>query len=188
MDVLDLHRQALAEFDRTVHSVGADQWDNPTPCTEWTVRDLVNHLVAEQRWAPHLLGGATLAEVGDRYDGGVLGEDPVRAWEESAKAAREAWTHEGTIEGRVRLSFGEVDASLYCWQMTGDLAVHAWDLAMGIGAPQPIEDDLAEVLVRVVGPIVESSTTPGILAPPVEVPATASAPDRLVALMGRVPR
>ena len=188
MDLLDRHHQALAEFDRTVHLVRADQWDNSTPCTEWTVRDLVNHLVAEQLWARHLLGGAKLAEVGDRYDGDVLGDDPVRAWEEASKAAREAWTRDGTIEGKVHLSFGEADASLYCWQMTGDLAVHAWDLAMGIGAPQPIEDDIAEALLRVVGPIIESTAPPGILAPPVEVPATASAPDRLVALMGRAPR
>ncbi|MFD2419649.1 TIGR03086 family metal-binding protein [Amycolatopsis pigmentata] len=188
MSLLDSHSQALAEFDRTVHLVKADQWDNSTPCTEWTVRDLVNHLVSEQLWVPHLLGGATLAEVGDRYDGDVLGDDPVRVWEESSRAAREAWTAEGATERTVHLSFGDADASLYGWQMVIDLAVHAWDLAMGIGAPQPIEDDLAEEIIRVAGPIIEAAQAPGILAPPVAVPATASAPDRLVALCGREPR
>ncbi|MFD2472346.1 TIGR03086 family metal-binding protein [Amycolatopsis silviterrae] len=188
MSLLDRHRQAMTDFDRTVHLVRPEQWDSPTPCTEWTVRDLVNHLVAEQLWAPHLLGGATLAEVGDRYDGDVLGDDPVRAWEESSRAARAAWLADGATSRTVHLSFGDADASLYGWQMTTDLAVHAWDLAMGIGAPQPIEDDLAEELLRVAGPIIEASQTPDILAPPVQVPGTASAPDRLVALCGREPR
>jgi uncharacterized protein (TIGR03086 family) len=187
MSLLERHSQALAAFDRILHLVKVDQWDNTTPCTEWTVRDLVNHLVSEQLWVPHLLCGATLAEVGDRYDGDVLGDDPVRAWEESSKAAREVWTTDGATERMVHLSFGDVDASLYCWQMTTDLAVHAWDLAMGIGAPQPIQDDLAEELIRVAGPIIESSQTPDILAPPVAVPDTASAPDQLVALCGRKP-
>ncbi|MTD53689.1 TIGR03086 family metal-binding protein [Amycolatopsis pithecellobii] len=188
MSLLDRHGQTLAEFDRTVHLVKADQWDNPTPCTEWTVRDLVNHLVSEQLWVPHLLGGATLAEVGDRYDGDVLGDDPVRAWEESSRAARAAWTEEGAVDRMVHLSFGKFDASLYGWQMTMDLAVHAWDLAMGIGAPQPIEDDVAEELIPVVRPMIAAAQGTGILAPPVEVPDDASAPDRLVALCGREPR
>jgi uncharacterized protein (TIGR03086 family) len=188
VNLLERHRQALAAFGAAVHLVGAGQWGNATPCTEWSVRDVVNHVVAEQRWAPYLLGGATLAEVGDRYDGDVLGADPVRAWEESARAARAAWTADGATTRTVHLSFGSVEASVYGWQMTTDLAVHAWDVAMGIGAPSPIEEGLAEDLLGVAGPMIESLPTSDILAPPVAVPATAPAADRLVALCGRVPR
>ncbi len=172
-------------FDRTIHRVGADQWDAPTPCTDWTVRDLVNHLVNEQLWVPHLLGGATLAEVGDRFDGDLLGDDPIGAWEPAAAQARAAWTAPGATGTRVHVSFGQIDASEYGWQMTMDLAVHGWDLAAAIGVPQPIGDELAEALIAEFEPQVEGMQGYGIFAPPVSVSADAPAPKRLLALLGR---
>lgn len=48
MDTLALHGRALTRFGDLGHSVGADQWHPPRPCTEWDVRQLVNHLVVEQ--------------------------------------------------------------------------------------------------------------------------------------------
>jgi uncharacterized protein (TIGR03086 family) len=188
MNLLDAHGVALREFDRTVHLVKDDQWEAPTPCTEWNVHDLVNHLVSEQLWVPHLLAGQTLEEVGDRYDGDVLGDDPVAIWETASAAAREAWTEPGATDRQVHLSYGEADAADYGWQMTLDLAVHAWDLATGIGAPQPIGDEVAESLLTTMGPQVEAWQGIGIFGRPVPVPESASAPDRLIGLVGRNPR
>ncbi|GAB2970493.1 TIGR03086 family metal-binding protein [Amycolatopsis acidiphila] len=187
MNLLDAHGEALREFDRTVHRVGGEQWDAPTPCTEWSVRDLVNHLVSEQLWVPHLLAGETIEEVGDRYDGDVLGDDPVGVWEKASAAARESWTAPGATDRQVHLSYGEADAADYGWQMTLDFAVHAWDLATGIGAEQPMADDVAEALLTTMGPQVQAWQGIGLFAPPVPVPESASAPDRLLALVGRDP-
>lgn len=64
MRLLHAHRRAMTEFDTRVRAIGDDQWDNGTPCAQWTVRDLVQHLVSEQLWAPRLLDGATLEEIG----------------------------------------------------------------------------------------------------------------------------
>jgi uncharacterized protein (TIGR03083 family) len=64
---LELHAVAMDEFGLRVGMIREDQWDAPTPCEGWTVRDLVDHLVVEQLWVPALLGGATVAEVGDRF-------------------------------------------------------------------------------------------------------------------------
>ena len=83
----DLYRRASDTFGAHVHRVRPDQWDLPTPCTEWDVRTLVNHVVGENRWAVPLFGGGTIAEVGDRFDGDLLGADPVAAWDESAAEA-----------------------------------------------------------------------------------------------------
>jgi uncharacterized protein (TIGR03086 family) len=187
MKLLDAHGEALREFDGAVHLITGAQWAAPTPCSDWSVRELVNHLVSEQLWVPHLLAGATLTEVGDRYDGDVLGEDPVGVWERAAAAAREAWTAPGAPGRRVQLSFGETDGADYCWQMTFDLAVHAWDLATALGAPQPIRPEVATELLKTMGPQVEQWQGIGLFEPPVPVAEDAPAPDRLVALSGRRP-
>jgi uncharacterized protein (TIGR03086 family) len=188
MDLLDAHGRAMRGFDRVVLQVGKHQWQNQTPCTEWDVRDLVNHLVAEQLWVPHLLAGTSLDEVGDRFDGDVLGSDPIQAWSESATTARSAWTAPGAREREVHVTSGVIGAEEYGWQMTLDLAVHGWDLATAIGAPDPIDPDLAQSLLEHVAPEVEQWQGAGIFAPPVEVGADASPSARLVGLLGRDPR
>ena len=58
----------MTEFDRRVRKIAPEQWALGTPCREWSVRDLVGHLVYEQLWAPELLAGCTTAQVGDRFD------------------------------------------------------------------------------------------------------------------------
>lgn len=68
-EVLRLYDEALASFGRRVQAVARNQWQAPTPCAAWSVRELVNHLTAEQLRAPELLLGATPAELGDRFEG-----------------------------------------------------------------------------------------------------------------------
>jgi uncharacterized protein (TIGR03083 family) len=86
----------VSEFDRRVNRLGDADWDRPTPCSGWSVRDLVGHVVAEDRWAPELLAGRTVAEVDDRLDGDLLGDDPRRAWGAAATAATTAEVAPGT--------------------------------------------------------------------------------------------
>lgn len=187
MDLLTAHRKALEEFDRRVRLIQPAQWRSATPCTEWTVRDLLNHLVGEQRWAPSLLAGATIADVGDRFDGDQLGADPLAAWTEASGAARAAWEEPGATERQVHLSRGPAPAEDYGWEMAGDLAVHAWDLAHGIGADPALDPELAEVLYERWKAVVPLWVDAGIFAPPVPVPAGADPQIRLIALTGRRP-
>ncbi|NJQ00229.1 TIGR03086 family metal-binding protein [Streptomyces zingiberis] len=187
MDLLDAFDNAWLEFDRRVHRVGAEQWDEPTPCADWTVRDLVNHLTAEHLWAPWLLRGATLAEVGDRFEGDVLGDDPVAAWERAAAESHDAFHRPGALEGRVHTSGGPSPTTEYGWQMTTDLAVHAWDLARGIGDDDTLDEELAGELHERTAPLADSLQGSGLFAAPVSVPGTARAQDRLVGLLGREP-
>jgi uncharacterized protein (TIGR03086 family) len=185
MQLLDAHRRAMTEFDRRVRRVRDDQWDAPTPCREWMVRDLLNHLVAEQLWAPWLLDGATLDEVGDRYDGDVLGTDPVAAWAAASARARRAWAKPGATTGEVNVTGGVIPAEHYGWQMTLDLAVHAWDLARGIGADDRLDSELVEAVHTVFAPQVPAWQDLGIFDPPLPVPDDADPQTRLLALLGR---
>jgi hypothetical protein len=54
-----------------------DMWDRPTPFSQWSFRDLINHVTGEDRWTSPLMRGQTIAQVGDQFDGDLVGADPV---------------------------------------------------------------------------------------------------------------
>ncbi len=186
-DTLRLHATALEEFDRRVRAVRSDQWHEPTPCTDWDVRALVDHLVTEQLWVPLLLDGATTEDVGTRFDGDQLGDDPVAAWSEASAAAREAFAAPGALHRPVELSYGRRPAEGYCQEMTMDLAVHAWDLARGIGADERIDEELAAAVLDGVQRQADHLAASGLFDPPVPVAEDAGTRTRLLALLGRRP-
>ncbi|MFC9295408.1 TIGR03086 family metal-binding protein [Streptomyces sp. NPDC057011] len=184
--LLEQHAAALRLFGERLRAVADDQWDAPTPCTEWTVRDLVNHVTGEQLWIPPLVAdGRTVEEMGDAFSGDVLGEDPVAAWDKASAAAHAAFAAPAALERTVRLSYGPALGSAYCSELTADCIVHTWDLSRGIGADDRLPDDLVEFSIKEVMPYADGLAASGMYAEPLEVPAGANAQTRLLALLGR---
>jgi uncharacterized protein (TIGR03086 family) len=142
MNAAELFTRSTDWYDRHVRAIGDDQWTNPTPATEWDVRTLVNHIVTEDLWAPPLLRGSTIAEVGDRFEGDVLGDDPKTAWSRARDAAVAAANEPGTLERITHLSFGDVPGSEYLMQLFADHLIHGWDLARGIGGDDHLDPEL----------------------------------------------
>lgn len=187
-EILRWHEEAIDFFTTAVHAVHDDQWDAPTPCADWSVRDLVNHLTVEQLWVPDLvLDGATIADVGEAYDGDQLGDDPVSAWDRASAASYEAFRMPGALDGTVHLSYGDSSASAYCAQMTTDAAVHGWDLARAIGADEKMPEELATACLREVEPYAKGLSKSGLFAPAVKPPAGADDQTKLLCLLGRRP-
>ncbi|MFB6777134.1 TIGR03086 family metal-binding protein [Streptomyces sp. NPDC056352] len=185
-DLLDRHAEALQLFTDRVHAVRDDQWSAPTPCTEWSVRDLVAHLTSEQLWVPPLVTeGLTVAEVGDAYDGDVLGDDPVAVWDRAAAGAREAFAAPGAFGRTVNLSYGDTAADAYCAQMVSDAVVHSWDLARAIGADEGLPEDLVAFTRREVAPYAKGLSQTGLFAPAVGIGKDADPQTQLLALLGR---
>ncbi|HEY3033841.1 MAG TPA: maleylpyruvate isomerase N-terminal domain-containing protein, partial [Streptosporangiaceae bacterium] len=87
MDVPAILRRANEEFGARISQIGDGQWGAGTPDTEWNVRDLVSHVLSENLWAPPLFAGLTISEVGDRFDGDVLGLDPQGSWRAASTEA-----------------------------------------------------------------------------------------------------
>jgi uncharacterized protein (TIGR03086 family) len=187
LKVLPLMPAALERFGALVHDVPTDRWEADTPCSDWSVRDLVNHVAGEQMWAPHLLRGETLEQVGDRYDGDVLGDRPARTWDTAASGALQAWqtlAHEGL---QVHTSVGQMPVEEYAEQMHLDLVVHGWDLARGAGLDATVPDDAASHILAYVEPRLHAFSGSGIFSEPVAVDSDAPG-DRLLGMLGRDPR
>lgn len=184
-DLSVLLARGLGEFDRRIRRISARQWVDPTPCADWDVRALVNHVTVEQLWAPELFAGRSLDEVGDRFAGDQLGSDPVDTWTRAAAGSNAAFSAKDALLGQVHLSYGLSAASHYCGEMTVDLVVHTWDLARAIGDDEQLDDELvgyaAEQGIARGTELVES----GWFAAPVEVAADASPQVRMLALYGR---
>ncbi|MGW6708819.1 TIGR03086 family metal-binding protein [Streptomyces sp. NPDC054956] len=184
--LLDTHAEALRLFGGLVHAVKDTQWDAPTPCTDWSVRDLVNHVTAEQLWIPPLVtDGRTVEDIGSTFNGDVLGTDPGAAWDTASAAAHAAFEIPGALEKTVKLSYGPALGSAYCSELTADCVVHAWDLARAIGADERLPDGLVEFSIKEVMPYADGLAASGMYAAPLEVPAGANAQTRLLALLGR---
>jgi uncharacterized protein (TIGR03086 family) len=184
-DIGDLYQRAMAAFGERVHAVRDDQWSGPTPCSEWGVRALVNHLVSENRWAPPLFEGRTIAEVGDRFEGDLLGEDPKAAWDDSAREAVAAVREDGALDRTVHLSFGDLRGREYAMQLFADTLVHGWDLARAIGADERLDPELIEACTAWFVNVEDIYRSAGAVGPKPEVPADADPQTRLLAMFGR---
>lgn len=118
---------------------GAADWSAATPCSEWDVRALVNHVVGEDRWTKPLVDGATIAEVGDAFNGDLLGSDPPDSARAAADEAVAAVAERLPMAGKVHLSYGEEDIAEYVLQLTADHLVHGWDLLAATGQDRQLD-------------------------------------------------
>lgn len=184
---VDLFVASIGRFADRVDRIPDDGWGAPTPCRKWDVRTLVNHVCGEQLWAPHLVDGETIEQVGDRYDGDVLGDDPKATFRAAADASAAAFQG-ADLDALVHLSFGDVPCAVYLDQMLTDAEVHGWDLAKGLGEPASVDEATASHLLPGVRSQADLLQASGLFDEPVDVGADASDGDVLVGLLGRDPR
>jgi uncharacterized protein (TIGR03086 family) len=182
-----LMADAIAGFEQRLSMVVASQWTAATPCEDWDVRTLVNHVVGELLWVPPLLAGNTIAEVGDRFDGDILGSDPSVTYKSAAASAQAAASESGAQERTVHLSFGDFAGSEYLGQVISDVVIHSWDLARAVGADDRLDPSLVAFVDEFLSPQIEAWRGAGAFGPAVDVGPDASAQDRLLAQTGRSP-
>jgi hypothetical protein len=90
--------------------------------------------------------GATIEEVGDRFDGDMLGADPIGSALTAARAAVASMAAELPKGGTVFLSFGETPKEEYAMQLTADHLVHGWDLAAAVGGDTRMDPELVQAI------------------------------------------
>jgi uncharacterized protein (TIGR03086 family) len=186
VDVREIYARCSAEFGAQVHAVDG-RWEAPTPLPEWTVRDLVHHLVEEELWAPPLFAGSTIEEIGSRFEGDLLGDNPLATFDITAARALGAVCAEGALDRVVHLSFGDHPGREYAMQLAADHLVHAVDLARALGTDETM-DAAAVVAVRDWFDTMESTYREiGVIGPRADVPDGAGAQAELLAMMGRTP-
>jgi uncharacterized protein (TIGR03086 family) len=186
-DLPELHDHALTATRRYVAGVGANQWEDPSPCEGWDVRELVNHIVSGNFWAGALARGQTIEDVGDRLDGDILGDDATAAYDESARAASEAFHAPGAMQAPCAVSYGPVPGEVYLGHRFIDVVVHGWDVAKGTGQDTTLDPELVEACFTVIEPQKEMLFGSGAFGTDHEPEPGADRQTALLELLGRTP-
>ena len=128
VSVEDLARACEAVGD-LIGEVRPEQWKAPTPCTEWNVRDVVNHLVGMDLVFTALIEGGPMPErAADR-----LGDDPVGAYRASSASLQAAFARPGVLERNYLGPLGSATGAERLQIRLYDLLAHGWDLAQATG-------------------------------------------------------
>ena len=185
MTMGECYGRAMAATAKLVSGIGPGQWHDPTPCTEWDLRVLVNHITYENLWGAELFPGKTMAEVGDRFDGDGLGDDPIGAFNRSVEAATAASTAPGFMDAVCHHSFGDVPGSEYAKQLFADMLIHGWDVAKASSQDAAMDAALVDVGLPLAEEAMSQAEGSGAFAARVPVPDGAPAQTRLLAFVGR---
>jgi uncharacterized protein (TIGR03086 family) len=139
--------EALERLDRALNQAGTvisrvrpGQEHLPTPCTDWDVRELVNHVVADVRQFSAGVGG----EAADKPEGDLIDDDWEGAYRRAAADLMSAWRQDGVLERPVKTPMGEVPATWRIGNQVADLVVHAWDIAVATGQSTELDPELGE--------------------------------------------
>ena len=185
MEIPAILRRGVEEFGHRVAQIRPGQWDAATPNAEWNVGDLVGHIVAEDLWTVPLFAGSTVGEVGNRFDGDVLGTDPAGSWAAASGEAVRAAAEPGAMERTVHLSFGDFPGREYAMQLFADHLIHAWDLARAIGADERLDAELVAECATWFTEMEDGYRSAGAIGDRPPVPDGADPQTRLLGMFGR---
>jgi uncharacterized protein (TIGR03086 family) len=179
---LDQLARSFAAVGDLVDAIQPCQWPAPTPCLDWTVHRLVEHLVGKNLVFSAVLAGQPLPQRGD----GLAGDQLANAYRESAAALLAQFAEPGVLDRSYEGPLGAATGSERLNIRMYDLLAHGWDLAQPLGLPADLPEEAAEqalAFARADGRAVRPGG--GCFGPPRPVADAAPAIVRLAAFLGR---
>jgi uncharacterized protein (TIGR03086 family) len=171
--------RVAAGFSARVDRIAADQWDAPTPCPLWTVRDLVGHVVAVHR---AILAGVDVTPAPPPVADPDLAVAWHRATDDVVAALADPERANAPVTGRFApMPFEQLVGMLGCF----DTLAHTWDLARAIGADDELDPDAVTFSFDALRPNDEAIRGDGAYGPKLEPPNGADEQTRFLAFLGR---
>lgn len=183
MDAVELDRRAATGTAALIDATSVEQFHATTPCPDWSVGDLLTHLVAGNvKYTDIGLGQEWARGVPDV----VLGDDPAYMYRRTLDAMLDAWRQPGALDRETALPVGRGRAELALYLHLGETLVHGWDLAKAIGEPPAFDADVVEASLAQFMSWLPPKRPPGSpYAEAAPVPSAATPIDRLAAYLGR---
>jgi uncharacterized protein (TIGR03086 family) len=178
------HLRACERFGAAVAAAGG-KWERPSPCTGWSARDVLEHVIGFHDVLLLRPMGAKPARPRD---------DPLGRWLVTHETLRSVFSRPGLFDGPMDVPAvgnnppAQLDAVALVAALTQDVLVHTWDLASAVGADNRLDPELCDLYVRRLPHDPEALVASGMFGPAVEVSADADPQSRLLARLGRDPR
>ena len=180
-----LLEQIYDHTERVLAEIGPDQYELPTPCTEWNVRELVNHVIGSVHFMASAVAGDA-PPAGDPPDF-TASKQPAREFRAAADRSLAVWRANGALDGTVNLGPVELPASAALGLNQLDVLTHSWDVAEAIGVDRSMDPPVAESVLAASQMIISDEMRGDRFAPAVPIADDAPAHDRLAAFLGRQP-
>lgn len=176
--------QAVRTARDVLAAIQADQMALPTPCSQWDVAQVINHLVGSQHFFHAGVTGA--AAGGDSPD--FAAGDYLAEFDRASAAALAAFGEDGAMERTLSLPWGEMPGAAFMGLAVTDTLTHGWDLAKATGQSTDLAPELAAAVLeqcRTTVPPAFRSEEGAVFGLEQEAPADATAADQLAAFLGR---
>jgi uncharacterized protein (TIGR03086 family) len=183
VDPIERIDRATAFAGGNVMGVHPDDLGKPTPCAEFDVRTLLNHMIGNMGMA----ASAARSEQAALPEGDQFGSDPGEAYEERRQELLGAVRGADALERDWELPFGTLAGSTMATIVFMEHLTHGWDVAKATGQDTDMPADLVSECMELAVPMDEMLRTPGVCGPAVNVPESASLQDKFIAFMGRTP-
>lgn len=190
MDNITALPVAAARFESIAALVTPADLDRPTPCGDWTVQQLLDHVVAGNFMAAALLGGASREDAIAVLGATIADEDdPLEAVRSSLRSQATAFEDQTVLELVVHHPAMDMPGAQLLGFRVGDLLVHAWDLARAIGADETLDPEVVAVVATNIEPMRPFIGKVGMFGegPSGTLDDSADAQTLLLDLMGRRP-
>jgi uncharacterized protein (TIGR03086 family) len=178
---------AAAETIKVVSGVRPEQFGDPTPCPEWDVRTLLNHIIlwtaysAEQR--AH--GGSVAEELMNKDF--AASADFAADYAKQANRALDAWSDPAVWQRELGVMGSATPAADVAALLIAELVLHGWDLATATGQTYHCDDAVAAVVLDTVRQQGDLFRQYKGFADVVEIPGDAPVFDKALAESGRDP-
>lgn len=188
MNPVETMRDVITETKGVVAAVKPGQLADPTPCSEWDVRALLNHITAGATMFAECVehGSIADAEIGRLMTTDLVGDDYVNVFNAAADRAVAAFDAPGALDKVVTLPFGEMPAAVALQLAVFDVTVHALDLATATGQSTHLDAGVLQAAwdagQAMLGPDLRGS---GLFGAEQAAPADAPLDQRLLAFAGR---
>jgi uncharacterized protein (TIGR03086 family) len=167
-----------------IAGIKPDQLEAPTPCAEWNVKQLMQHVISGTIFIEDMFDGKTVDEVGDKYSGDLVGSDPSGAYNSAADAAKKAIDKPGAMEQTCHLRRGDMTGAAYVTSMFTDVLVHAWDVAKATGQDTKLDPELIAASYAIMLPRQDSLPVEAF-GTDQEITDSADLQTKLLGLLGR---
>jgi uncharacterized protein (TIGR03086 family) len=158
-------------------------WSRPTPCSEWDVRALVNHMVGSAHMVTFGLLGRTITP---EFYGNHLGPDPIASYRAAIDEVIGIYSADPTLLVRtLDLGWSVQRGADLAIMFTGDHLVHAWDVARSLGLPTDFDHELVRRVRAFGDDYADQWRGPGMFDPAVDPPAGANPMDCFAHYVGR---